>query len=181
MYSPYYKCQHCGAPKRSEKQSCECAVSRLLSWTCIRCNRPMVNPGICWECWKQRRGEILDSLYEEPCLGQNLNEPTRHCSNCGIGTCEQGKSLCEYCGRPKVEAMTLERAVEILNNRRHDKYDEWVVHDDPTRCRELGRVAAIVRRTGDDTYVGCVFLWRHLNEFEAIAIAEKYEREANAN
>lgn len=52
--------------------------------------------------------------------------------------------------------MTLERAVEILNGRRHRGYDQWYAR--------LGHAA------GRDAY-------DNLRRFEAIAVAEKYERE----
>jgi hypothetical protein len=58
--------------------------------------------------------------------------------------------------------MTIERAVEILNERKHHEHSEWYARGPE------GQPGDIV--SGPDQY-------ENFEAFEAIAIAEKYERE----
>lgn len=62
--------------------------------------------------------------------------------------------------------MTIERAVEILNERKHRDFSKWYVYH---------VVPGTTRATPQD----CHDPYNMLDEFEAIAIAEKYEREAS--
>jgi hypothetical protein len=62
--------------------------------------------------------------------------------------------------------MTIDRAVEILNERRHDDRNDWL-EGRMISMRE--GFAFFAYNSGEDG--------RHLKEFEAVAIAEKYERE----
>ncbi len=59
--------------------------------------------------------------------------------------------------------LTLEQAVAVLNERRHKAFSEWKAHREPLWVGVVG--------TGDAFFVS-------LSEFEAIAVAEKYLRDA---
>jgi len=73
--------------------------------------------------------------------------------DCG---CKTTKEYCEQHGKaPKPEPMTLERAVEVLNERRHLDLTGFYVYR-------------------DEVYNDAGYVY---TSFEAIAIAEKYERE----
>lgn len=61
--------------------------------------------------------------------------------------------------------MTLKQAIEILNREKHREWDGWDLNGDPS-------IPATFVRGGDR------YDW--LEQFEAIAIAEKYEREKPA-
>lgn len=64
--------------------------------------------------------------------------------------------------------MTLERAIEILNERNHDGHSDWVgyaLHSFMDGFKCLARTSV-----GD---------YKVINKAEAIAIAEKYERDGH--
>ena len=66
---------------------------------------------------------------------------------------------------PAPAPMPLERAVEILNERRHKGFSEWKAQREPLWEGAIG---------SGDAFYGA------LTVFEAIALAEKYERDAPA-
>lgn len=105
--------------------------------------------------------------------GRRLERPpSRHCTDCGVGTVETGKSQCGRCIWSRAVAqqveeigITLEQAVAVLNERKHRTLSDWSVagnhiRDPYVRCSPTG-------------YIGLHSFY----PFEAIAIAEKYMRE----
>jgi uncharacterized Zn finger protein (UPF0148 family) len=87
------------------------------------------------------------------------------CSNCGLKwEDKKGDIPCPRCHvSPDKPPMTLERAVEILNERKHYN-EELIIY---TQLMAVENKSFAADRFGDNS----------LSEFEAIAIAEKYESE----
>lgn len=137
---------------------------RMAYYRCSLCGLPSRREGLCAGC--EAHSQRLVS---------------RHCSSCGIGTCDDGKSRCGKCETP--EPMTLERACKILNDRQHD-CQPWSRSSPPGvlwKATEnlYGYQGPGLYRYKKNTK-GAWYPTGHLTRFEAIAIAEKYERDRNS-
>lgn len=159
MYAEAYKCPFCDCPTRSEKYCKRCIDQCTLYYG------PRQQVVFTVNVTPQNLGFIRLILGMKP-TDNVARDPSRHCSACGIGTCEPGESQCEKCLAPK--PMTLERAIAILNQMDHrDEGDSW--------CLSKSGHLAIVHDWADSLAKKPA---HRLYAFEAIAIAEKYERES---
>jgi hypothetical protein len=165
-YEPQYRCEACKDPLRYSGLCRSCYSSGLFFGAhrnptmvltpCCNCKRNTVCiRGFCCRC------------YPHPVSPDR--EPSRHCSACGIGTCDYGKSECGRCKKP--EPVTLDSAAALFNKIEYAGINNWTAYHS-----SLGKSMVAGRRTHP--------FWDRekpfdlmFSEFEAIAIAEKYLRE----